>query len=55
MIITIGKKDYFLGKWSPNWEGPLLVNKILLGNAYQLSDLSDRPQELGINGKYLKK
>jgi hypothetical protein len=26
VILPLGTKDPYLGKWSPNWEGPYLVN-----------------------------
>jgi hypothetical protein len=28
VILPLGTKDHFLGKWSPNWEGPYLVSEI---------------------------
>ena len=27
VILPPGIKDHFLGKWSPNWEGPYLVSE----------------------------
>ena len=27
VILLIGTKDSYLGKWSPNWEGPYLVSQ----------------------------
>ncbi|XP_073304603.1 uncharacterized protein [Primulina huaijiensis] len=35
-ILSLGTKDRELGKWSPNWEGPFKVHKVLDGNAYWL-------------------
>ncbi len=28
VILPLETKDYFLGKWSPNWEGPYLVSEV---------------------------
>ena len=36
VILTLGTKDPYLGKWSPNWEGPYLVSQLFDGNAYKL-------------------
>ncbi|XP_058198560.1 uncharacterized protein LOC131314085 [Rhododendron vialii] len=47
------KKGYF-GKWSPNWEGPFRVLKVLRGGAYQLESILGNVHERTINGKYLK-
>ncbi|XP_075515591.1 uncharacterized protein LOC142550238 [Primulina tabacum] len=53
-ILPLGTKDRELGKWSPNWEGPFKVHKVLDGNAYWLSSLDGHPHKRCINGKYLK-
>ena len=34
IILLVGSKDKELGKWSPNWKGPLKLHQALLGNAY---------------------
>ena len=34
IILPVGSKDKDLGKWSPNWEGPFKVHKVLPGNIY---------------------
>ena len=31
MILPMDKNDRFLGKWSPNWEGPFKVIQFLYG------------------------
>ncbi|XP_075479461.1 uncharacterized protein LOC142520348 [Primulina tabacum] len=54
VILPLGTKDRELGKWSPNWEGPFKVHKVLDGNVYWLSSLDDHPHKRCINGKYLK-
>ncbi|KAF3433619.1 hypothetical protein FNV43_RR24722 [Rhamnella rubrinervis] len=45
-----------LGKWSPNWEGPYMISKVVGKGAYQLHDKDDglRYSNL-INGRFLKK
>ncbi|XP_075489560.1 uncharacterized protein LOC142528399 [Primulina tabacum] len=53
-ILPLGTKDRELGKWSPNWEGPFKVHKVLDGNEYWLSSLDGHPHKRCINGKYLK-
>ncbi|XP_075515859.1 uncharacterized protein LOC142550667 [Primulina tabacum] len=53
-ILPLGTKNRDLGKWSPNWEGPFKVHKILDGNTYWLSSLDGQPHKICVNGKYLK-
>lgn len=53
-ILPVGTKDRELGKWSPYWEGPFKVHKVLDGNAYWLSSLEGQPHKRCINGRYLK-
>ncbi|KAF7152527.1 hypothetical protein RHSIM_Rhsim01G0085000 [Rhododendron simsii] len=48
------KKKRYFGKWSPNWEGPFRVLKVLRGGAYQLESILGAIHERTINGKYLK-
>jgi hypothetical protein len=36
VILPLRTKDPYLGKWSPNWEGPYLVSQLFNGNAYKL-------------------
>ena len=33
-ILPIGLKSPEYGKWSPNWEGPFKIHKVLRGGAY---------------------
>jgi hypothetical protein len=33
MILSIGKHDNRFDKWSPSWEGPYTVSKVVPGNA----------------------
>ena len=54
VILPIGVKDPYLGKWSPNWDGPFLVSEVFDGNAYKLMDISGNEHARSINGKFLK-
>ena len=54
-ILPVGKKDRRYGKWSPNWEGPFKVLKVLRNGAYHLQDLDGDIHVRSINGRYLKK
>jgi hypothetical protein len=54
VILPPRTKDHFLGKWSPNWEGPYLVSEVFEGNAYRLMHVNSDEHIRAINGKYLK-
>nr|XP_023922348.1 uncharacterized protein LOC112033804 [Quercus suber] len=54
VILPIGVKDPYLGKWSPNWDGPFLISEVFDGNAYKLMDISSDEHARSINGKFLK-
>ncbi|KAM1966173.1 hypothetical protein ACFX15_046427 [Malus domestica] len=54
-VLPIGLKDPRFGKWSPNWEGPFVVHKVLGKGAYHLRDRTSLVHKLPINGKFLKK
>ncbi|XP_030958972.1 uncharacterized protein LOC115980916 [Quercus lobata] len=49
VILPIGVKDPYLGKWSPNWDGPFLVSEVFDGNAYKLMDISGNEHARSIN------
>lgn len=53
--MPIGHKDADLGKWSPNWEGPLIIQNIVIGGAYILKGEDGQVFKRPINGIYLKK
>jgi hypothetical protein len=40
VILPLGTKDPYLGKWSPNWEGPYLVSQLFDRNAYKLMHIN---------------
>jgi len=48
------KKFKVLGKWSPNWDGPYVIEKVLSGNAYAIREVNTNSYIDSINGKYLK-
>jgi hypothetical protein len=53
-ILPIGSKSNQFGKWSPNWEGPYKVIKVIYGNSYLLEILQGERLKVAFNGKYLK-
>ncbi|GKV01834.1 hypothetical protein SLEP1_g14352 [Rubroshorea leprosula] len=53
-VLPLGKKDPRYGKWSPNWEGPFQIHKVLKGGAYWLKSLNGELHPRKINGIYLK-
>jgi hypothetical protein len=43
------------GKWSPRWEDPYKVTRIMPGNAYFVETMEGRELPKSLNGKYLKR
>jgi hypothetical protein len=54
VILPLRIKDSYLGKWSPNWEGPYLISQLFDGNAYKLMHINGEEHIRSINGKYFK-
>ena len=54
-VLPIGTKDPRFGNFSPNWEGPFIIERILGRGAFQLRDRDGELHNLPINGQYLKK
>ena len=54
-ILPLGMKSSKFGKWSPSWEGPYRVVKVIFGNSYMMEMLQGDRLPRVINGKYLKK
>ena len=52
--LPIGERNKRYGKWSINWIGPFVVQKVLRGSAYQLRDIEGEVHSRLINGQYLK-
>ena len=53
-ILPLGLKSNKFGMWSPSWEGPLKVTKVMFGNSYMLETLQGELLPRAINGRYLK-
>ena len=53
-ILPLGTKSNKFGKWSPSWEGPLKVIKVVFGNLYMLETLQGDRLPRAINRTYLK-
>jgi hypothetical protein len=54
-ILPIRSKSIQFGKWSPNWDGPYKVIKIIFSNSYLLETLQGERLNRAFNGRYLKK
>lgn len=39
VVLSIGKKNPRFSKWSPNWEGPMIIHKVLRKETYRLKTL----------------
>ncbi|KAK2372816.1 hypothetical protein QL285_073909 [Trifolium repens] len=55
VILPMDKRDRVFGKWSPHWEGPFKISKILSNGAYEIQELAPEQRTVNMNGKYLKK
>jgi hypothetical protein len=53
-IFPLGARSDKFGKWSPSWEGPFRVIRVVPGNAYFVEDLQGHTLPKALNGKYLK-
>jgi hypothetical protein len=54
-ILPISTKDHKFGKWSPSWEGPYIIVKVITENSYMLKTLWGEHLPRALNGRYLKK
>ena len=54
-ILPIGMKSNNIGKWSPSWEDPYRIVKVIFGNSYMMETLQGDRLPRAINGRYLKK
>jgi len=54
-ILPIGSKSNQFGKWSPNWEGPYKVVKVIFRNSFVLETLQGERLTRAFNGRYLKR
>ena len=55
IVLPIGDKSPRYGKWSSNWEGPFIIEQVLKGGAYHLSEIHGESHSRSINGRYCKK
>jgi hypothetical protein len=53
-ILPLGTRSGKFGKWSPSWEGPFRVIRVVPGNAYFVEDLEGHSLPNVLNEKYLK-
>jgi hypothetical protein len=54
MILPLGTRSGKLSKWSPSWEGPFRVLRVVPGNAYFMLDPEGHTLPKALNRKYLK-
>ena len=54
-ILPLGMKSNKFGKWSPSWEGPYKIIKIISGNSYMMETVQGEHLPRAINARYLKK
>ena len=50
-ILPLGTKSNKFGKWSPSWECPYRVIKVIFGNSYLLEMLQGDNLPRAINGR----
>ena len=50
-ILPLGMKNNKFGKWSPSWEGPYRVIKVIFGSSYMLEMLQGDRLPGAINGR----
>ena len=55
IIVPLGTKSNKFGKWSPSWEGPYKIVKVISGNSYMMETVQGERLPRAINGRYLKK
>jgi hypothetical protein len=55
MILPLGTRSGKFGKWSPSWEGPFSVIRVVTGNAYFVENHEGYLLPKALNGKYLKR
>ncbi|CAN6565784.1 unnamed protein product [Malus baccata var. baccata] len=54
-VIPLGAQLRGFGKWSPTWEGPFIISRVLNKGGYYLADLEGNGQKHPINVRFLKK
>ncbi|CAN6678264.1 unnamed protein product [Malus baccata var. baccata] len=54
-VIPLGAQLRGFGKWSPTWEGPFMISRVLDKGGYYLADLEGNWQRHPINVKFLER
>ena len=54
-ILPLGMKSNKFGKWSPSWESPYTIIKVISGNSYMMETLQVERLPGAINGRCLEK
>ena len=54
-ILPLGMKSNKFGKWSPSWEDPYKIIKVISGNSYMVETVHGERLPRAINERYLKK
>jgi hypothetical protein len=54
-VLPLRTQSGKFGKWSPSWEGPFRVIRVVPGNGYFMEDLEAHTLPKALNGKYLKR
>ena len=54
-ILPLGTKSNKFSKWSPSWEGPYKIVKVIFGNSYMVEMMQGEHLPRALNGRYLKK
>jgi hypothetical protein len=53
-ILPLGARDHMFGKWSPNWEGPFMITRVVPENAYFVETMKGEALPKPNNGKYFQ-
>ena len=53
-ILPLGTKSNKFGKWSPTWEGPFKIVKVIFGNSYMVETMQGERLPQALNRRYLK-
>ena len=54
-ILPLGIRRNKFGKWSPSWEGPYKIVKVIFENSYMVEMLQGERLPKTLNGRYMKK
>ena len=53
-ILPLGTKSNKFGKWSPSWEGPYKIVKVIFWNSYMVETMQGERLPQALNRRYLK-